>query len=104
MDMFCVVYDVTNRNSFKNCSTWLEQLSQSRGDHNIFGKRFARSHCIDHFSSGVLIGNKIDKDNYRVVSTQEGKQLASSRKLTFFECSAVRRTMVTFARNQYFFF
>ncbi len=39
MDMYCIVYDVTNRNSFKNCAMWLEQLSQSRGDHNIFGKK-----------------------------------------------------------------
>ena len=45
MDMFCVVYDVTNRDSFKHCSQWLEQLSQSRGDHNIFGKRF-HSHLL----------------------------------------------------------
>lgn len=44
---------------------------------------------IDLFYSGVLVGNKIDKENYRVVSTQEGKQLANSRKLAFFECSAV---------------
>jgi hypothetical protein len=36
-----------------------------------------------------LVGNKIDKENYRVVSTQEGKQLANSRKMGFFECSAV---------------
>ncbi|UJR25863.1 hypothetical protein I4U23_007213 [Adineta vaga] len=73
MDMYCIVYDVTNRNSFKNCALWLEQLSQARGDHNIFG---------------VLIGNKIDKENFRVVSSQEGKQLANSRKMGFFECSA----------------
>ncbi|CAF1296696.1 unnamed protein product [Rotaria magnacalcarata] len=73
MDMYCIVYDITNRNSFKNCGMWLEQLSQSRGDHNVFG---------------VLIGNKKDKESYRVVSTQEGKQLATSRKLEFFECSA----------------
>lgn len=41
------------------------------------------------FYSGVLIGNKTDKENYRAVSTQEGKQLATSRKMGFFECSAV---------------
>lgn len=99
MDMFCVVYDVTNRNSFKNCSQWLEQLSQSRGDHNIFGKRFYSHLLLYHFSSGVLIGNKIDKENYRIVSTQEGKQLASSRKLAFFECSAVREITLTATRN-----
>ncbi len=39
--------------------------------------------------SGVLVANKTDKENYRVVSTQEGRQLAASRKMGFFECSAV---------------
>ncbi|CAF0864733.1 unnamed protein product [Didymodactylos carnosus] len=73
MDMYCIVYDVTNRNSFKSCGMWIERLNQSRGDHNIFG---------------VLVANKIDKDSYRVVSTQEGKQLADTRKIAFFECSA----------------
>jgi hypothetical protein len=42
MDMYCIVYDITNRNSFKNCGMWLEQLSQSRGDHNIFGKKIEK--------------------------------------------------------------
>jgi GTPase SAR1 family protein len=94
MDMYCIVYDITNRNSFKNCAMWLEQLSQSRGDHNIFGKKLKNESTVffvvnSFFYSGVLVGNKIDKENYRVVSTQEGKQLATSRKMGFFECSAV---------------
>lgn len=89
--MYCVVYDITNRNSFKNCGLWLEQLSQSRGDHNIFGRELfihliRLNKCV---FSGVLVANKTDKENYRMVSTQEGKQLATSRKLGFFECSAV---------------
>ena len=98
--MYCIVYDITNRNSFKNCATWLEQLSQSRGDHHIFGRRMNKEFFISFFSytkwflflSGVLVGNKKDKENYRSVSTQEGKQLAHSRKMEFFECSAVSRT------------
>ncbi len=97
MDMYCIVYDITNRNSFKNCGMWLEQLSQSRGDHNTFGNRqnsilFVINYCV--FDSGVLVGNKIDKENYRVVSTQEGRQLANSRKMGFFECSAVSSTFL----------
>jgi hypothetical protein len=40
-----------------------------------------------------LVGNKTDKENYRVVSPQEGKQLAASRKMGFFECSAVSRIL-----------
>jgi GTPase SAR1 family protein len=90
MDMYCIVYDITNRASFKNCAVWLEQLSQSRGDHNVFGKEIRFVFLLQYFLySGVLIGNKTDKENYRVVSTQEGKQLATSRKMGFFECSAV---------------
>ncbi len=90
MDMYCIVYDITNRNSFKNCAMWLEQLTQSRGDHNIFGNKRIHFFCSEvFFCSGVLVGNKTDKENYRVVSTQEGKQLATSRKMGFFECSAV---------------
>jgi GTPase SAR1 family protein len=96
MDMYCIVYDITNRNSFKNCAMWLEQLSQSRGDHNVFGKEesfwFYNEFLLFVFYSGVLVGNKTDKENYRVVSTQEGKQLANSRKMGFFECSAVSRS------------
>lgn len=74
---------------------WLEQLSQSRGDHNTFGKASLRLVSSASFGcAGVLIGNKIDKENYRVVSTQEGKQLAASRKMAFFECSAVSREVL----------
>ncbi len=95
MDMYCIVYDITNRNSFKNCGTWLEQLSQSRGDHNIFGIKLNIVFLVMSyfFYSGVLVGNKTDKENYRVVSPQEGKQLATSRKMGFFECSAVSRIL-----------
>jgi len=46
MDMYCIVYDITNRNSFKNCAMWLEQLSQSRGDHNIFGKKLKNESTV----------------------------------------------------------
>jgi hypothetical protein len=50
------------------------------------------NYCV--FDLGVLVGNKIDEENYRVVSTQEGKQLANSRKMEFFECSAVSSTFL----------
>jgi hypothetical protein len=53
---------------------------------------FFNEFLLFFFYSGVLVGNKTDKENYRVVSTQEGKQLANSRKMGFFECSAVSRS------------
>jgi len=38
---------------------------------------------------GVLIANKIDLDERRVITTAAGKELAQSKGLAYFECSAV---------------
>jgi hypothetical protein len=40
-------------------------------------------------SAGVLVANKSDMTNRRVVSNAEGEKLASSLSLDFFECSVV---------------
>jgi hypothetical protein len=39
--------------------------------------------------SGVLIANKIDLVNQRVVSTHHGEEFAKHNGLGYFECSAV---------------
>lgn len=39
--------------------------------------------------SGVLIANKTDLDQRRVISPKVGKEFALSNKLEYFECSAV---------------
>ena len=36
----------------------------------------------------VLVGNKIDKEADRVVKTEEGKAMADSFGIRFYECSA----------------
>jgi len=38
---------------------------------------------------GVLVANKIDLDERRVITTAAGKELAQSKGLAYFECSAV---------------
>lgn len=67
-----VVYDVTDRESFANVKQWL--------------------HEIDRYASGsvhkLLVGNKIDLEKKRVVSTQEGKEFADSIGIEFIETSA----------------
>jgi hypothetical protein len=52
----------------------------------------------------VLVGNKTDKESYRAVSTQEGKQLAGSRKMGFFECSAVSSTFFLWLEDYSFYY
>jgi len=64
-----LVFDVTEINTFNNVEKWLNTL-KDLGEFPI-----------------TLVGNKIDLKN-RVVSYEEGKQLADSHKLCYFETSA----------------
>ena len=68
-----LVYDITDETSFKKIETWYENLS---GDPN-------------NILPIVLIGNKSDLKEERVVTTEEGKELATKLKIEnhFFETS-----------------
>ena len=70
----CVVFDVTNEESFRNAPKWLEEMKQK---------------CGDELLPGVLVGTKIDLSDLRVISPMAGKDVANSLGLTYFECSAV---------------
>ena len=64
------MYDVTDQNSFKNLSNWIKQV-EAHGEKNIVK---------------VLVGNNCDKLD-RVVTEEEGKQLAEDFSIGFFETS-----------------
>ncbi|KAK7113319.1 intraflagellar transport protein 27 homolog [Littorina saxatilis] len=68
-----IVYDVTDETSFSSCIKWLERVRAMKSQTNI---------------PGVLIANKIDLDQRRLISPKEGKDLAMSNGLEYFECSA----------------
>ena len=67
-----IVYDVTIRKSFENVTTWVE--------------------CVDKFAKTnvlrILVGNKTDLEEKRVISKEEGKKLAEENGLKFYEISA----------------
>merc|ERR1712032_142818 len=67
-----VVYDITNRTSFANTSTWIENVREQQGPEATI----------------VLVGNKADLSENRAVSTAEGEELARKAGMTFFEVSA----------------
>lgn len=67
-----IVYDVTDRNSFNNIKTWLKSVEQ---------------HC-DYNIKIILLANKCDLENHRVVSTEEGKLIAMNNNILYFETSA----------------
>jgi len=67
-----LVYDVTDQKSFDAIRTWIRNIEQ-------------------HASEGVnkiLIGNKCDMNDKRVVDTEKGKELANEFKIPFMETSA----------------
>ena len=66
-----IIYDVTDRNSFKNVKYWIKMIEEN----------FSRK------KPTFLVGTKIDKP-YRVVTTEEGNKLAEELRLKFFECSS----------------
>ena len=71
-----VVYDVTERKSFQNVTTWVECID-----------KFAKSNVLR-----ILVGNKTDLEDKRVITTEEGKKLAEENGLKYYEISALKIT------------
>ncbi len=67
-----LVYDVTERQTFLSIRNWVQQI-QMHADVNV---------------NKILIGNKADLKENRVVSTEEGEALAKEFNIKFFETSA----------------
>eukprot|EP00529_Nitzschia_sp_RCC80_P000485 CAMPEP_0113454886 /NCGR_PEP_ID=MMETSP0014_2-20120614/8094_1 /TAXON_ID=2857 /ORGANISM="Nitzschia sp." /LENGTH=242 /DNA_ID=CAMNT_0000346305 /DNA_START=116 /DNA_END=844 /DNA_ORIENTATION=- /assembly_acc=CAM_ASM_000159 len=72
-DGFVLTYDISNRPSFDHVIGWMRDI-----------KTRAPPDC-----DIVLCGNKSDLDNDRVVTFEEGKQLAEEYGVQFFETSAL---------------
>ena len=72
-DGFVLTYDISNRPSFDHVIGWMRDI-----------KTRAPPDC-----DIVLCGNKSDLDNDRVVTLDEGKQLADEYGVQFFETSAL---------------
>jgi Ras-related protein Rab-2A len=67
-----LVYDITVRESFINIISWLNEI---------------KIHNTNNDPVIALIGNKIDLNKNRKVSTQEGRTLSQLYNLLFFEIS-----------------
>jgi small GTP-binding protein len=67
-----LVFDVTRRETFENIENWYNEFIKS--SENI---------------SFILVGNKIDLENKRLVSNEEGEELAQKLELSYIETSAL---------------
>jgi len=73
-----LIYDVTDDNSFQNIRGWMRNIQQ-------------------HASEGtnqILIGNKADMKDHRVISPEAGKALADEYGMAFYETSAKQNVNV----------
>ncbi len=71
-DGVIVVYDITERSTFDKVRGWIDSVLENKDDVNM-----------------ILLGNKVDIDNYREVQKEEGEAFAyKSNKIPFFETSA----------------
>ena len=67
-----IVYDISRRASFESISTWIEDCKNS-SPKTVFM---------------VLVGNKCDLESQREVTEEEGRELAETNGMMFFETSA----------------
>ena len=67
-----LIYDISNRESFESLPKWFSDILEVKTNEAVF----------------VLVGNKIDLENERQVSTEEGKRFAAEKNLIFQEVSA----------------
>ena len=74
-----LLYDVTNRDSFKNLESWLIEIEKN-----------AKEKVLK-----ILIGNKCDLTDDREITTEEGKAFALRNGMEFMETSAKMNTNVT---------
>ena len=70
-DGVILMYDITNKESFESIPEWIKNVTESKG--NDFPK--------------ILLGNKIDKENKRILSYEEGNKIAKDFDIDFFETS-----------------
>ena len=66
-----IVYDITNKNSFNNITSWVENCKNNASEKMLI----------------ILVGNKSDLNDKRQVNTEEGQDLADKLGISFFETS-----------------
>ena len=68
-----IVYDITNGNSFRNISKWIEDIQEYSPETITL----------------VLVGNKVDLVDQRKVAYEEGEEFANKKGILFEETSAL---------------
>ncbi len=73
-----LVYDITDRDSFNNVSSWINEVRKHAGPNVV----------------KLLVGNKCDLESDRKVTQKEAQEFADSHNMVFLETSAKARINV----------
>ena len=73
-----IIYDITNRESFKNLENWLGEIEKNASDKVL----------------KILIGNKCDLEQEREIQFEEGQAFANRNGMQFVETSAKNNTNI----------
>eukprot|EP01091_Cochliopodium_minus_P001820 TRINITY_DN11793_c0_g1_i1.p1 TRINITY_DN11793_c0_g1~~TRINITY_DN11793_c0_g1_i1.p1 ORF type:complete len:189 (-),score=33.07 TRINITY_DN11793_c0_g1_i1:37-603(-) len=76
---FLIIYSVIHKGTFENVVKFIQEVHRAKNDLNI---------------PMLIVGNKVDLDENREVSNEEGKMLASQYNFHFYESSAKKRINV----------
>ena len=71
-DGFVILYDITNKESFQNVTSWISQINDIASKAVKF----------------ILFGNKNDLEEARIVKKNEGENMAKKYSMLFYETSA----------------
>jgi GTPase SAR1 family protein len=78
-NIFLVVFSITDEKSFNNVDTWIKKIKQLKQE------------VEDTKYSFIIIGNKVDLQNERKISTEKIKKLSTFWNCSFLESSAIQR-------------
>ena len=73
-DIIILVYDVTDQESFYDLNKWIKDIKEINN--------------WNEFIIGILIGNKCDMEDKRVISFRQGSEFANNNGLEYIETSA----------------
>lgn len=89
---FILMYDITNEESFNSVQDWWVSSTQNWVNLHSKGMSNSRVTQIKTYSwdnaQVILVGNKCDMEDDRVISFERGKQLAEQLGVEFYETSA----------------
>ena len=73
---FLLFFDVTNKESFNSLDNWIKNIKEQSKNYN------------ENNNSIILIANKIDESDNRIIPKSNAKNYAEKNNLKYFECSS----------------